>query len=90
MAKDTTSKTNAPIPKEIQKLSFEDALGQLESIVQKLESGDVKLEDSIEFYEKGTQLKAHCQAKLQDAQSKVEKLVVGASGKASAEPIEID
>jgi exodeoxyribonuclease VII small subunit len=75
---------------DVKKLSFEDALAELESIVQKLESGDVKLEESIDFYARGTQLKAHCEAKLKDAQSKIEKLVVDPQGKVSAEPAKID
>lgn len=78
------------IPKDIEKLSFEEALAELEGIVGKLESGAAKLEESIDFYTRGTQLKAHCQNKLRDAQSKVEKLVVNASGDLGTEPLDVE
>ncbi len=85
-----TEKSESKISKEIQKLSFEDAMEQLEEIVQKLESGDVKLEESIEIYTRGNELKAHCEAKLRDAQVKVEKLVVSKDGEVTTEPAEIE
>lgn len=78
------------VPEDIQKLSFEDALANLEAIVQKLEGGAVELEESIEIYTRGQQLKAHCEAKLKDAQSRIEKIVVSGSGEVSAEPTELD
>ncbi|TNE56987.1 MAG: exodeoxyribonuclease VII small subunit [Alphaproteobacteria bacterium] len=78
------------IPKDIEKLSFEEALAELEGIVSKLESGAAKLEESIDFYTRGTQLKAHCQNKLKDAQSKVEKLVVSADGAMATEPLDVE
>ena len=61
-------------------LSFEDALAQLETIVNELERGQVPLERSIEIYERGAALKAHCEARLKAAQLRVEKIVVGADG----------
>jgi len=64
-------------------LSFEAALRELESIVARLESGQVDLEESISIYERGSQLKAHCDAKLKDAQAKVEKIVVSGDGSIS-------
>jgi len=67
-------------------LSFEAALRELESIVARLESGQVDLEESISIYERGSQLKAHCDAKLKDAQAKVEKIVVAGDGSISAAP----
>lgn len=84
------AKKTAAVPKDIEQLSFEDALAELEKIVQKLESGDVKLEESIDFYTRGTHLKAHCEAKLKAAQVKIEKLVIGPQGQTSAEPAKID
>jgi exodeoxyribonuclease VII small subunit len=70
-------------------LSFEDALARLESIVQRLESGQAPLEESISLYEQGAALKAHCEARLKDAQLRVEKIVVGPDGLAKgAEPAE--
>ena len=68
--------------KDIEKLSFEEALAQLERIVTQLESGEAPLEKSIELYERGTALKAHCEARLKAAQLRVEKIVVGPDGQA--------
>lgn len=68
-------------------LSFEDALQRLEQIVQKLESGQAPLEESIALYEEGARLKAHCETRLKAAQLRVEKIVVGPEGQArGAEP----
>lgn len=63
-------------------LGFEDALAQLEKIVAELESGKAPLERSIEIYERGAALKAHCEARLKAAQLRVEQIVVGAGGEA--------
>lgn len=71
-------------------LSFEDALSELETIVRRLESGDVALERSIALYERGAELKAHCEQKLQAAQLKVEKIVLSPDGAASAAAAELD
>jgi exodeoxyribonuclease VII small subunit len=65
---------------DMAKMSFEQALQQLEAIVQQLEKGQVPLEESIAFYEKGTALKAHCEAKLRDAEARIEKIVTGSAG----------
>lgn len=80
--------TDAPqIPAAIADLSFEQALEQLEKIVSELESGQAPLERSIDIYERGAQLKAHCEARLQAARLRVEKIVVGSGGEAvRAEP----
>ncbi len=79
------------IPGDIRKMSFEQALAELEQIVARLEGGDVDLEDSIATYTRGTLLKRHCEAKLQAAQEKIDKIVVGPDGQAAAtEPAEID
>jgi len=67
---------------DIQRLSFEQALTELESIVAELESGQAPLEQSIERYERGARLKAHCEARLEAARLKVERIVVGQSGEA--------
>jgi exodeoxyribonuclease VII small subunit len=53
-------------------LSFEDALKQLEGIVQQLERGDVPLDESITLYERGDQLRALCQTRLEAAQARIE------------------
>jgi exodeoxyribonuclease VII small subunit len=69
-----------PEPAEIASLSFEQALAELEAIVQKLESGQAPLEESIEMYERGARLKAHCESRLEAARLKVDKIVVGPQG----------
>ena len=84
------AKSELKIPGDVAALSFEKALEELETIVQKLEAGDVDLDQSIEIYERGTHLKAHCEAKLAAAQQKIEKISVSADGAAKAEPTEID
>jgi exodeoxyribonuclease VII small subunit len=73
---------------DISKLSFEQALQQLEGIVQQLEKGQVPLEESIAFYEKGTALKAHCESKLRDAEARIEKIVTGPGGAAALTPLD--
>ena len=70
-------------------LSFEDALKELETIVEKLEGGEVPLEESIQIYERGAELKAHCQKKLKTAQLKVEQIVLNQDGEARAEPSDV-
>lgn len=72
------------------KMSFEDALAELEGIVEKLERGDVPLEQSIAIYERGAALKGHCEAQLKAAELKVEQIVQGAGGKVSTEPAAFD
>jgi len=75
-----TGMAQAKAPADIATMSFEDALRELEQIVQKLEGGDVPLDDSIRIYERGAALKAHCEARLREAELKVEKIVLGADG----------
>lgn len=73
---------------EITKLSFEDALSELEAIVSRLERGDAPLEESIDIYERGAKLKKYCEDKLKSAQLKVDKIVLGADGSAGTEPFD--
>ena len=61
---------------DLSKLSFEEALVQLESIVRELEGGKIKLDDAVEAYEKATALKKFCEEKLKAAQLKIEKINV--------------
>ncbi len=71
----------------VENLSFEDALKELETIVEKLEGGDVELEESIKIYERGAALKAHCLGKLKNVQLKVEQIVLNQDGDVSATPV---
>mgnify|MGYP000923215573 CR=1 FL=1 len=75
---------------DIKKMSFEEALAELETIVERLEGGQAKLDDAIGAYERGAALKQHCETKLREAQDKVEKIRLGADGSVSAEPAEIE
>lgn len=63
-----------PIPADIAALGFEEAMKELERIVRELESGQVKLDDAVKAYERGTALKSHCESKLAEARTKVEKI----------------
>ena len=65
---------------DLAKISFEDALRELEGIVASLERGDVSLDDAIAAFERGTALKAHCQARLEEARMKVEQIRLPADG----------
>ena len=68
---------------DIGQMSFEEALRALEDVVRRLETGDVPLEESISLYERGEQLRRHCQARLDAAQARIEKIVAGPDGKAA-------
>ena len=69
--------------RDIEKLSFEDAMNELESIASQLETGDAPLEESIELFERGNRLKQHCQKILEAAEEKVEQITVGEGGTAT-------
>jgi exodeoxyribonuclease VII small subunit len=79
-----------PVPADIAQMSFEDALEELEGIVATLEQGSAKLEDAIKSYERGTQLKLHCEAKLKAARERVEKISIGPGGEVRAERADIE
>jgi exodeoxyribonuclease VII small subunit len=68
------------ISADVQKMSFEEALEELRNIVGALERGDGKLDDAIASYQRGAELKAHCESKLRAAQEKVEKISLGPGG----------
>jgi exodeoxyribonuclease VII small subunit len=78
------------LPPDITAMSFEDALAELEQIVKRLEAGSGKLNDAITAYERGALLKRHCEAKLREAQARVDKIVVGADGALATEPASLD
>lgn len=68
---------------DISQLTFEQALVALEEVVQQLESGNVPLDQSITLYERGEALRKHCQARLDAAQERIEKIVTDQSDNAS-------
>ena len=57
---------------ELEKLTFEDAMKELEKLVDSLDKGDVSLEEAIDAYDRGSQLKDYCQKKLHEAKMKIE------------------
>jgi exodeoxyribonuclease VII small subunit len=65
---------------DVKKMSFEDAIKELETVVGQLERGDVALDESIALYERGAALKARCEAKLKEAEEKVAKITLGEGG----------
>jgi exodeoxyribonuclease VII small subunit len=67
-------------PGDIGSLSFEAALARLEEIVRTLEKGEAPLDQSIELYQEGERLKRHCEARLKDAQARIEQIALGADG----------
>ncbi len=78
------------LPKDIAAMSFEDALEELKAIVGRLESGQGKLDEAIEAYERGALLKRHCEGKLREAQEKIEKISLKTDGSVASEPFEVD
>lgn len=75
-------------PTDIARMSFEDALAELEAIVARLETGRSSLDEAIAAYERGARLKRHCEAKLREAQEKVEKITLGPGGAVGTEPVD--
>lgn len=79
----------APKPSDIQALSFEEAMAELERIVRGLESGAADLEGAIAGYERGAALRRHCEAKLKEAQMRIERITLSADGQvAGTEPFQ--
>ena len=75
---------------DVKTLSFEKALAELESIVQRLEKGDVPLEESVAIYERGEILKRRCEELLRQAEARVEKITLDAAGKPTGtEPLDV-
>ena len=74
---------------KIDEMSFEEAIRELEQVVNALDKGDVALEDSISLYERGAKLKARCEAKLKEAEEKVAQITLDANGQPNgAKPVE--
>ena len=78
----------ATITPDIATLTFEEALRALEEVVRRLESGDVPLDDSISLYERGEKLRAACQARLDAAQARIERIVAGPDGTSATRPFD--
>jgi len=82
--------SESKLPPDITKMSFEEALAELEQIVRRLEGGAGKLDEAIQSYERGALLKRHCEAKLREAQARVDKVVIAADGSVKTEPAALD
>ncbi|MGC2856963.1 exodeoxyribonuclease VII small subunit [Novispirillum sp. DQ9] len=81
-----TPRLTPALPPDIAALSFEDALRELEQIVQQLERGQVRLDEAVSAYERGSLLKRHCEQRLAEARAKVEKIQLGPDGTVAATP----
>ncbi len=76
---------------DIATLPFEQAMAELEGIVERLEKGSVALEESIAIYERGEALKKHCETLLKSAEQRIEKITLGADGKPKGtEPLDVE
>lgn len=81
-----TKTAQASVPADIAKLTFEEAMAELEKLVRQLEDGRAKLDDAIGAYERGALLKRHCEAKLREAEARIEKITVSESGAVQTTP----
>ena len=77
------------LPADITAMTFEDALAELDRIVRQLEEGKGRLDEAVDAYTRGVHLKRHCEAKLADAQARVERIVLAPNGDISTQPTEI-
>lgn len=68
-------------------LGFEPALAELEALVQKMEQGEMGLDDMVNAFERGQKLVQHCSAKLNEVERRIELLVKGADGQATTKPL---
>ncbi len=85
----STTSQNSESQADIATMSFERALKELETIVSRLERGDVELEESIAIYERGEALRSHCDRLLRQAEAKVEKITLDSNGNAAGtEPLD--
>jgi exodeoxyribonuclease VII small subunit len=75
------------VPQDLQPPDFEQALDELERLVERLERGDLPLEDALRTFERGVELTRHCQSALKTAQQRVE-ILLKRNGKLQIEPFE--
>ena len=71
---------------DIEKMSFEMAMAELETIVSDLENGSIELEESIDKYQRGIQLKKHCDQKLKEANMKIDQIEIDKNGNVTEKP----
>ena len=75
---------------DVAALSYEAALAELDSLIQKLEGGSIPLDDAIAAYERGTRLAQHCGALLDRTERRVSSLVVSVDGRPREQPLDAD
>jgi exodeoxyribonuclease VII small subunit len=85
----TATKADASVDDDVDAMSFEQSLAELEQIVRDLERGQLDLDAAIKAYERGSRLKSHCETRLKEAQLRVEKITVGSDGTLSTEPADV-
>src|SRR5690349_4003869 len=86
-----SNNSNNSTNNDIKRLTFERAIEELESIVKRLEEGKVPLEESVAIYERGESLKRRCEELLRQAEARVEKITLDASGKPTGtEPLDVN
>ena len=73
-----------------EKLTFEEAMQKLEVIVHELETGQIKLDDAVEAYEKAMHLKKFCEQKLKEAELIIEKIEMNKDGSLELKPLDED
>ena len=81
---------NTDQPTPIDKMSFEEALRELEALVRQLEDGKVELEQAISTYERAAKLRTHCETKLRSARTRVEQIVSGANGEVTTQDVDLE
>lgn len=85
---DQASPSGETAPQSYEQVSFEQALRALEDIVRRLESGEVPLDASITLYEEGERLRKLCQARLDAAQARIERIVAAPDGAITTQPFD--
>ena len=71
---------SAKFAEEVSKMSFEESIQQLESLVEKLEAGGTDIDQSLEIYEKAVVLRNHCKEVLDDGQRRIKKILETSNG----------
>ena len=91
MAQQNNQSTPSNQNTDVGQLSFERAIEELESIVKRLEDGKVPLEESVAIYERGEALKRRCEDLLRQAEARVQKITLDATGNpAGTEPLDVE
>jgi exodeoxyribonuclease VII small subunit len=76
--------------KAVDELTYEQAFDELQTVVERLEGGDLPLEESLALFERGQALSARCSSLLEQAQLRLTELTEGANGEITEKDIEVD